>query len=96
MKGAVKMKVLKSLLTRRTVQLVVGCMFLGAFLGCGDTGDSGEPTQAAAPGTKRERVPERQFFDYRLIESEAGVRQWALQSEKRLKYSGEKLNLLVL
>ncbi len=90
MKDAMKMNSLKSLLAHRAVQLVVGCVILAAFPGCGDTGDSGEPAQASAPGTKTERVPERQFFDYRLIESEAGVRQWALQSEKMLKYSGEK------
>jgi len=90
MKDAKDMKMLKPHLNRHNVQLVVGVVFLAAVLGCGDTGDSGEPSQAAAPGDKKGRVPERQFFDYRLIESEAGVRQWALQSEKMLKYSGEK------
>jgi LPS export ABC transporter protein LptC len=90
MKDAMTVSILKSLLTQRTVPLVVGCVLLASVLGCGDTGDTGEPSQAAAPGAKTGRVPERQFFDYRLIESEAGVRQWALQSEKMLKYSGEK------
>ena len=53
-------------------------------------GDSGEPAQTGSPRAKRGRVPEQQFFDYRLIESEAGIRQWGLQSEKMLKYAGER------
>jgi LPS export ABC transporter protein LptC len=87
LKDAMNFSVLNTLLTWRTAHLVVIGVFLATVLGCGDTG---EPSQAAAPGAKTGRVPERQFFDYRLIESEAGVRQWALQSEKMLKYSGEK------
>ena len=90
LKDAMNASILKSLLAWRTVLLVVFCVLLTAVPGCGDAGDSGEPSSAAAPGTKTERIPERQFFDYRLIESKAGVRQWALQSEKMLKYSGEK------
>ncbi|MCK9995294.1 MAG: LPS export ABC transporter periplasmic protein LptC [Candidatus Krumholzibacteria bacterium] len=79
--------VLESLLTWRVVLVFVFSAVLAVVSGCGD---SGEPSQAAAPGARTGRVPERQFFDYRLIESEAGIRQWALQSEKMLKFSGEK------
>ncbi len=73
--------------TRRNTRLVVFGTFLAMVLGCGS---SEEPTRTAAPGAKPGRVPEQQFFGYRLIESEAGVRQWVLQSEKMLKFSGEK------
>ena len=77
---------LKLFPARRTVWLVVYGTFMAVVLGCGD---SEEPVQAAAPGAKTARVPEQQFFGYRLIESEAGIRQWVLQSEKMLKYAGE-------
>lgn len=73
---------------------LMALMLVMGVLGCGD---SGEPSNTASPGAKAKRVPEQQFFDYRLIESEAGVRQWVLQSEKMLKYAGEKqVNLVDL
>ena len=75
---------LKLFPTRRTVWLVVYGTFLAVVLGCGD---AEEPVQTAAPGAKKARVPEQQFFGYRLIESEAGIRQWVLQSEKMLKFT---------
>jgi len=87
MKMARKFIEMKSFLTGRTVMLVVFGSFLAAVPGCGD---SGEQTQASAPVDRTGRVPEQQFFDYRLIESQAGVRQWALRSEKMLKYLDEK------
>ncbi len=87
MKNTLNITVPRSLLTRRTILMFVFSAFLAGAIGCGD---SGEPSQAAVPGARTGRVPERQFFDYRLIESEAGIRQWALQSEKMLKFSGEK------
>jgi LPS export ABC transporter protein LptC len=60
---------------------------LASVSGCGDYEDNGS---TASSGPKAERIPEQQFFDYQLIESEAGVRQWVLHSEKMLKYAGEK------
>ena len=78
---------LKLLPARRTVWLVVYCTLLTVVFGCGD---AEEPVQTAATGAKTGRIPEQQFFGYRLIESEAGVRQWVLQSEKMLKYAGER------
>ena len=72
---------------RRTVRLIVYSAFLAVVIGCGD---SQEPVRTATSGAKTGRVPEQQFFGYRLIESEAGVRQWILQSEKMLKYAGER------
>lgn len=52
---------------------------------CGPTGEDAEelgPTE-----TGNEPVPEQKFFDYRLIESEAGVRQWVLDSDEMIKYT---------
>ena len=34
-------------------------------------------------------LPEQQFYDYRLIETQAGVRQWILESDQMLKFSGQ-------
>jgi LPS export ABC transporter protein LptC len=85
---------LKSFPARRTALLVVYGTFLVVVLGCGE---SGEPARTATPGAKTERVPEQEFFGYRLIESEAGVRQWVLQSDKMLKFAGEKdVHLVIL
>jgi LPS export ABC transporter protein LptC len=72
---------------RQTIGWAVFFVFMTAVSGCRD---SGEPAPTASSATNPGRVPEQQFFDYRLIESEAGVRQWVLQSEKMLKFSGEK------
>jgi LPS export ABC transporter protein LptC len=71
----------------QTVRWVVFFVIMTAVGGCRDSGDPA-PTDSSA--TNPGRIPEQQFFDYRLIESEAGIRQWVLQSEKMLKYSGEK------
>jgi len=55
------------------------------LVGCGD---AQEPSGTAGTTGRGERVPEQQFFDYRLIESKAGVKQWVLQSDKMNKYAG--------
>ena len=85
---------LKSFPVPHSVRLLVCGAFLAVVLGCGE---SGEPAQTATPGARTERVPEQEFFEYRLIESEAGIRQWVLQSEKMLKFTGEKdVHLVIL
>ena len=68
---------------------LLGCsvILVISLVGCVD-GD--EPSQTATPAAKTQNRPEQQFFDYRLIESEKGVRQWVLQNDKMLKYAGEK------
>ena len=86
------MKIMKTIMNffssgRSSAMLGVFGLGLAAFTGCGN---SDETAQTALPRAVEGRVPEQQFFDYRLIESEAGVRQWVLQSDKMLKYSGEK------
>lgn len=71
---------------------LVGAVLLLVGPGCGDTQD---PLPVSASAGPTERIPEQQFFDYRLIESEAGVRQWVLESDKMLKYAKEQEVLLV-
>ncbi len=41
------------------------------------------------------KQPIQQFFDYRLVESNAGVRQWVLVSDLMNKYEGQRDVLLV-
>lgn len=62
-----------------------------ALAGCG-----GEEAPAAAPARRSGPVPEQQFFDYRLIETTAGVRQWVLQSAEMQKDAGRDDVLLVV
>jgi len=57
---------------------------LALAAGCG--GDSAAP--AASGRRAAADVPEQQFFDYRLIETEAGVRQWVLESDEMQKFAG--------
>jgi len=74
-----------------SVRCLVRVLFLGSLMtvlaGCQGADD---PVPTASPGSREARIPEQQFFDYRLIESEAGVRQWVLQSDKMLKYANER------
>ncbi len=39
--------------------------------------------------------PAQQFFDYRLIESNAGVRQWVLESTEMQKFTGQRDAILI-
>ena len=71
----------------RAVPLLLGALFLAGLGGCGE---SDEPARTATPAAKTGRTPEQQFFDYRLIETENGIRLWVLQSDKMNKYAGER------
>ena len=78
----------------RIVQLVWAALLVAGLAGCFN---SEEPAQTAAPAAKTGRIPEQQFFDYRLIETEKGIRLWVLESDKMLKFAGEKdVHLLIL
>jgi LPS export ABC transporter protein LptC len=58
-----------------------------AAAGCGeDPGDT--ETAGTAPETAADAAyPEQKFYDYRLIETEAGVKQWVLDSDEMLKWA---------
>jgi len=43
----------------------------------------------------KNKQPIQQFFDYRLVESNAGVRQWVLVSDLMNKYEGKRDALLM-
>jgi len=62
---------------------------LGVLLlvgGCSREREAGAPVTAEASGV----VPEQQLFDYRLIESTDGVKQWILQSAEMQKFPGQR------
>ena len=47
-----------------------------------------EPEPAAGPAVPV-RLPEQEILDYRLIQTEAGVRRWTLNSERMRKYADQ-------
>ncbi|MBE0566650.1 MAG: LPS export ABC transporter periplasmic protein LptC, partial [Krumholzibacteria bacterium] len=55
----------------------------------------GESVPSAAPARRAGAAPEQEFFDYRLIETSAGVRRWVLESSEMQKFSGRDDVLLV-
>ncbi len=73
---------------RRLGLAAAACAVLAA--GCGD---GTEPS--AAPVRRDAALPEQQFFDYRLIETNAAVRQWVLESSEMQKFAGREDVLLV-
>ena len=69
---------------------LVALAALMLLLGCGgasqptDDRDEADSTGAAADTV----YPEQTFYDYRLIESTHGIRQWVLDSDIMYKYKG--------
>lgn len=49
-----------------------------------ETAAPAEEAEAAA----RPELPEKQFFDYTLVETSAGVKQWILQSDEMQQFQG--------
>ncbi len=80
-------------------KIISSIMIFGAFLlltipvaGCRDDNQSNPTTE---PETDKETSaadtrPIQQFFDYRLVESNAGIRNWVLDSDLMNKYSGQR------
>lgn len=54
-----------------------------AAAGCGR-----DPEPEAGPAVP-DRLPEQEILDYRLIQTEAGVRRWTLTSERMRKYADQ-------
>lgn len=63
-------------------------LLLAAATGCSEPTESVEAEAEA--GAQRPVLPERQFFDYRFTETEAGVTQWTLESDEMKKYPGRR------
>ena len=76
------------LYTRRmTLGLATALLSLLALLGaCAREAEDVVPVKVAATAP----VPEQQLFDYRMIESTAGVKQWVLQSAEMQKFPGQR------
>lgn len=74
----------------RTISLSMLCLLFLFLGGCGESDESSADVAATAtaPISKQSKQPEQKFYDYRLIESQAGVRQWVLDSDEMLKYHG--------
>ncbi|MCP4571908.1 MAG: LPS export ABC transporter periplasmic protein LptC [bacterium] len=67
------------------------CLLLLMALLAGCSGEE-EPATSSRPAGV---IPEQQFYDYVLIESDAGVRHWVLESDEMQKFAGERDVLLV-
>lgn len=67
-------------------------LVLSGMLGCGDASDpqadaGDHPAAEAAEPAER---PEQTFYDYRIIESAGGVKQWVLDSDIMHKYKSRR------
>ena len=63
-----------------------GLLLVLAVIGCAEDQAA---TEATAPGPAPRR-PTEQFFDYQLVETDNGIRQWVLESDQMLKYSDQE------
>lgn len=63
-------------------------LVLSGVLGCGDASDPSAEAQEelAAEQPEQPEQPSQTFYDYRLIESAAGVKQWVLDSDVMHRY----------
>lgn len=72
---------------QRNLVVAVALFSVLALLGaCAREAEDVEPVKAVVT----EPVPEQQLFDYRMIESTAGVKQWVLQSAEMQKFPGQR------
>lgn len=80
------MKILSELKFRMYTGALVVLLCLG---GAGCKSDEGAAPAVPKTPAEKKATPEQQFFDYKLIETEQGIRQWVLQSEEMQKFSGQ-------
>lgn len=73
-----------------TVLVVLLCL-----VGAGCKSDEGAAPPVPMTPAEKKATPEQQFFDYKLIETEQGIRQWVLHSEEMQKFPGQTDVLLV-
>ena len=69
-----------------------GLLGVSALLASGCQTEEQAPAAAVKPDGP---LPQQQIFDYRLIETAAGVRQWILTSDEMQKFSGQENVLLI-
>jgi len=69
-------------------------LLLSGLTGCREGTSAGvtpeEEELAKARKAAQDKMPIQQFFDYRLVETNAGVRNWVLISDLMNKYSGQR------
>ncbi len=71
---------------------LVVLVLLVTVAGCREEAGEG-PALAGEEDVEKIQKPEmpiQQFFDYKLVESNAGIRQWVLESDLMNKYSGQR------
>lgn len=69
-------------------------ILLTSLAGCQDDANSGPTSDEIAAEEARKAaadlLPIQQFFDYQLVETNAGVRNWVLDSDLMNKYTGQR------
>lgn len=75
---------------RRGPQLAVAGWLLVLLAGC----FGGEDT-AGGPVPRDPSLPREQFFDYQMVETSGGIRQWVLDSDEMRKFSEQEDVLLI-
>jgi len=65
--------------------LLLTLLAIAACQGGGDRDDAPTP-----PAGEAADLPEQKFYDYRLIETQAGIKQWVLDSDEMLKYADRR------
>lgn len=61
---------------------------MALLAGCGAEPETGGPDKADSVAVAV--TPEQELFDYRMIESNAGVKEWVLQSADMKKFPGQR------
>jgi len=65
-------------------------LVLGLVLAAGCAAEKETPDQPVTVPKDVRELPQQQFFDYRLVETNAGVRKWVLVSDQMNKYSDQR------
>jgi len=77
---------------------LAGCLvlLLSAMAGCREDisaqpiAEAEAEAEAKTKKAEQDLLPEQQFFDYRLVETNAGIRNWVLVSDLMNKYPGQR------
>jgi LPS export ABC transporter protein LptC len=75
------------------IRLWVASLVVTVVMGC--NGQDGSAPAMEKEQIKGKPLPENQFFDYKLIETDSGIRQWVLKSDEMQKFPGQTDVLLI-
>lgn len=75
---------------RKRGLLLLVLAWLALLAGCFGSDDS-----TSEPVPRDPNLPREQFFDYQLVETNGGIRQWVLDSEEMRKFSEQEDVLLI-